>query len=659
MVLLIAGMATLPAAGQSWSWTALTIPVRDTNALAADRWSSETNLTAKPVILIQTPYNKDRYRIGEFPGFTGPGFPRSTNYHVVIVDWRGFYGSSNAAQVGYNRGLDGYDCVQWIATQTWCNGRVGTWGSSALGLIQYQTAAQQPPALASCTIQVKDFLNRYDNYYYGGVYRQEHVGSMAKLGLVSTNLILSQPRYTVFWQLAEANSDLVEDVAVPVLVVGGWYDHFSETVLRAYRDLRERGAPAAREKHRLIFGPWLHGDTGLADQGELTYPNATNLAADTVDFWDFTLRGVTNQWAQRPHASFYQLGEDIWVSWTSWTGVTRAATSLFLRADGGLHPAPAPTNDAPRAYAYNPADPTPALGGSRFDPFTPLMPIGPQDIAPAIESREDVLVFSTPPMDRPLRINGPLSATLYVSSDRTDTDFAVRLTDVHPDGRSLVMVQGIRRGRFRDSYSSETLMTPGEVYVITIPLQDLALTIRPGHRLRLVVSSAIHPHFALNRNDGGPMYTNSPWFVATNRIHFGPGQPSRIDFSTLPDDLDGDALGDFWESVHFRGLDRDGTGDFDGDGHTDAQEFLAGTDPTNAASVLQWTHIATAGDRLILSWASVSNRGYTVLTATNMQDGGFAPLSGALGLPATPPLNVFTSTAPAQPTVFAIETAPP
>lgn len=634
---LLFALLAASALGQDWTWKEIGIPVRDTNSLAADRWTSETPATPKPVILIQTPYNKNKYRLGQFTGYTGPSFPRSTNYHVVVVDWRGFYGSTNAAKPGYNRGLDGYDSVQWLATQTWCNGQVATWGSSALGLIQYQTAAEHPPNLVSCVIQVKDFQNRYENYFYGGVYRQEHVTNLERLGLVSTNLILAHPTYDIAWQLAESATDLAEDIAVPVLVVGGWFDHFPETVLRSYRDLRERSDPAVRDRHRLIFGPWLHGETGLPEQGDWTFLNATNLGADTVDFWDFTVRGVTNQWAGRPAVTFYQMGENIWIPWTSWTGGTRTATQLYLQPDGSLA-STVWTGTADTAYAYDPADPTPALGGTRFNPFDPTVEIGPIDIAPEIESRDDVRVFSTPALDAPLRLNGPLSVVLHVSSDRTDTDFAVRLTDVDPEGHSFILTQGIRRGRFRNGYTAEELMVSGQVYELEIPLAGLGMTFQPGHRLRLVISSACAPHFHANRNDGGPMYGDGPRFVATNRIHVGASTLSRLEFHTLPDDLDLDGMDDVWEAAFFGALDRDGAGDADGDGFLDAHEFLAGTSPTNTASLLRLDITGEA-----LAWPSASNRIYCVQHTPTLE----GPWTNSItDLPAEPPTNHWIAPVP-------------
>jgi hypothetical protein len=151
-----------------------------------------------------------------------------------------------------------------------------------------------------------------------------------------------------------------------------------------------------------------------------------------------------------------------------------------------------------------------------------------------VEARGDVLVYSTPVLEEDLRVNGSVSVMLHVASDRTDTDFCVRLTDVYPDGRSVIVTQGIRRMRFRETYSTEELMVPGQVYPVTVELQNLALTFLRGHRLRVVVCSADYPHFDRNRNDGGPMYAGGTSFAATNSVYHDAARPSRVVLQTLP-----------------------------------------------------------------------------------------------------------------------------
>ena len=533
-VILSLSSLTLAASDPSLIWTAISIPARDGKTLAADLYSADATPQRKPVILIQTPYNKNYYRTDDASGLGGKKFPTDAHYNYVVVDWRGFYGSKGADVPGYDRGLDGCDCVEWIAAQPWCDGKVGTWGSSALGVIQYQTARRHPPHLACITPQVKDFQTLYENYYYGGDYRKEHVESVERLGFLSTAAVLAHPALDATWRAAAANTAMAPDIEVPALVVGGWYDHFPTDVLRSFEDLRTASAPAAREKHRLIVGPWLHTGVGESQQGVLEYPNATDLYSTEIRFWDYCLRGVSNGWDQEPVVSYYQMGENAWRTAPAWTGIPRMEKSLYLQPAGGLSEALPPEGALPDGYIYEPDDPTPALGGSRFNPFDPSVLTGPQDLREAIETRPDVLVYSTPVLEEDLRVNGALRVDLFVSSNRVDTDFCVRLTDVYPDGRSLVMTQGIRRTRFRNSSSTPELMTPGQIYPVTVELQDLALTFLRGHRLRVDVCSADYPHYDKNRNDGGPMYSSGPSYSALNTVYHDAAHASRIVLQCLP-----------------------------------------------------------------------------------------------------------------------------
>lgn len=516
------------------NFTAISIPTRDGKTLAADLWYLGATPASKPVILIQTPYNRLLYRLGKIPGAAGGDmFPESPAYNYVVVDWRGFYGSAGAAVTGYDRGLDGYDSVEWIAAQTWCNGKVGTWGSSALGYIQFQTAQHRPPHLVCCVPRVKSLRNEYPNYYYGGVYRKEHVESMESLGLISSALVLAHPTYDNYWKLVKTNGIQASEIEVPMLIVGGWYDHFPDSVLETFEELRTAGHAAARSHHRLIFGPWLHGGLGALEQGILEYPDAAEYnGPKALQFLDRYLLGANNGWDDEPVIQYYRLGEGGWAGATSWTGIARQTLNLNLLPGRRLDTR-YPEASAPDTYAYDPANPTPVLGGSRFGGRDSSIEQGPADLA-AIEARGDVLVYSTDILNEDLRINGGIKVDLQISSDRLDTDFCVRLTDVFPDGTSVLMTQGIRRARYRNSYESETLLTPGAITPVTVELQQIALTIQAGHRLRIVVCSADYPHFDKNLNDGGPQYTDATGLIATNSIHHAPGAVSRVALQILP-----------------------------------------------------------------------------------------------------------------------------
>ena len=181
LLLCAIAIASATRAEAQLRYTPIAIPTRDGKTLAADLYTSDTTVK-RPTILIQTPYNKLYYRLATVipPEAGGSLFPLDTlHYNYVTVDWRGFYGSKSAAVPNYDRGLDGYDAVEWIASQPWSDGKVGTWGASALGQIQFLTAKHRPPHLVCSVPLVKDFKTKYTDFYYGGVYRKETAASAA------------------------------------------------------------------------------------------------------------------------------------------------------------------------------------------------------------------------------------------------------------------------------------------------------------------------------------------------------------------------------------------------------------------------------------------------------------------------------------------------
>ena len=509
------------------------IPVRDGNTLAADLYSTDTTMS-KPVILIQTPYNKAFYRLG-LKSLGGSAFPYDTaKYHYVIMDWRGFYGSKDADVKGYDRGLDGYDAVEWIAAQRWSNGKVGTWGLSALGIIQFQTARHHPPHLVCAIPCVADYKTQYSDYFYGGVFRKEHVESLQKLGFLTTELITSQPMYNLVWRSVESGSDYPEQISVPMLLIGGWFDHYPDDVTRAFQDLSARSDSSVRGAHKIIFGPWTHGEIGLEKQGELSYPNAVDEARDAaLQFFGYYLHQEKNGYPLRPPFRYYQLGSDEWRDLGRDSSITPMTRRQYWLHSGGTLGGSAPTEQSASAtIVYDPRDPSPSHGGARFNPTDPSAVPGPLDIRDAVESRPDALVFSTDPFIHELEIHGPVTATLIVSSDRLDTDMSVRLCDVFPDGRSMIMADGIRRGRFRTGVDRQVALLPGTPDTFRVELQNLGLSLQAGHRLRIVVSSSNYPRFDINLNNGGAMYTAGDTLIARNTVFFDATQQSHITFYT-------------------------------------------------------------------------------------------------------------------------------
>ena len=517
-----------------FTWTEVGVPVRDGATLAADLYSIDTSV-AKPVILIQTPYNKNLYRITtQLPPQAGSSLPLDTaSFNYIILDWRGFFGSRNSAKLGYDRGLDGYDAVEWIAEQRWCNGKVATWGPSALGAIQFQTARHHPPHLVCAVPMVKDFKTQYTNYYYGGEFRKSHVNALQRLGFFTTNLILDHPTNDLFMRAIETNTDTPEEFAVPMLMIGGWFDHYPDDVLRAFHDIVERSDPSVRDQHKLIFGPWTHSGIDKSEQGELEYPHATISNVATLQFFHHYLLNADNLWPTKPHIQYYQLGANEWKASDNWfTQVEETeTTSLYLRSQERLSSTDIGGPDFPPVtFRYDPHDPSPTHGGSFFDPFNRDAAVGPFDQREVVESRDDRLIFSTPPLEKDVEVTGPVSVELFISSDREDTDIAVRLCDVYPDGRSMIMTQGIRRMRFREGFRPQdtSLLTPGEVYKVIVELQHLGITFKAGHQIRIIITGSNYPHFDVNPNTAEPLYESTDSVIATTSIYLAPEYPSRV-----------------------------------------------------------------------------------------------------------------------------------
>jgi uncharacterized protein len=502
------------------------IPVRDGKTLRADMYIGD-GIGKKPVILVQTPYNRLLYRVSL--GRKGSHFPLDTSaYHYVFVDWRGFYGSAAAAVAGYDRGLDGYDIVEWLAVQSFSNGKIATFGGSALGMIQFQTARHKPPHLVCAAPSIIDYRTEYSDYYCQGVLRHEHVQSLERLGFTSSDLITSRPVENALWDVIRNQSDYPEDIAIPLLMCSGWFDHYPADVLRAFADLRSRSDAGVRAQHKLIMGPWTHSEVDLEIQGDLRFPEAVDVYRDAaLQFFAYHLLGAKNGWPLQPALRYFQMGENTWKTADSWDSRPGIPYILHLHSDGSMDEH-METAIGTRSMPYDPRDPSPSFGGARFNPLDPTAIAGPLDISATVEARQDVLIFTSSELRSDIRTAGPAQVTVTLSSNRTDTDVSVRLCDVYPDGSSIILGDGIRRLRFRGGTRSEVLMQPGTPYTTTVTLPDFAHTFLPGHRIRVVLASSNWPRFDRNLNNGGTMYSAGDTLLAENTLHFGPGYKAEL-----------------------------------------------------------------------------------------------------------------------------------
>lgn len=503
------------------------IEMRDGEFLEADVYVP-TGTTTGEVILIQTPYNKDLFS-WSLP--LGVGMDLDSQPFIwVIVDWRGFYGSNGADLSNFTRGEDGYDICEWITQQTWHADRIGTWGPSALGGVQYSTAQEQHPNHTCAVPVVAHPQQAYNNgYFYGGVLEKARLEQLDALGYGLSPIVLGNPYYGATWQFAENNSWYPEDIIIPTLQIGGWYDHNITIMMDWYEATRNSAAAAVQDEQWLLVGPWVHGGTGVATvgssiQGELTYPNAAQVNNTmTWDFFEYYLLDSINGWESTDKITYYEMGQNTWNSSNATRIDITNQDELFLNIGNELI---GEAGSSSSTFVSDPSNPSPTIGGANLHPS---LDQGPYDQI-LLESRPDIVTFETIELDTDVAISGKVTLDLFVEADQPDCDISVRLVDVYPDGRDMLITDGIKRMRFRNGYTEadETFMTPGTVYPVEVELATTNYTWLAGHKIKVYIGANSSYRWDVNLQNGDQMYVAGDTNVANITIHHDAMYPSKI-----------------------------------------------------------------------------------------------------------------------------------
>jgi predicted acyl esterase len=460
-------------------------------------------------------------------------------YGFVFVNRRGMHESAAAAYLGApTEGQDGADVVQWIASQPWCNGKIGMTGDGRDGGSQYFVAAERPQNLTAIAPELTPALTEdYLRFYPGGVLKEANFRMGAQIVPGLWEMIVSHPQWDDFWDAFVADRPKASDINVPTAVVNGWWDHSVEYIFRAFEDLRTQ-SPAG-DKAKLIVGPWSHAHGGSLKQGDLQYPNAVEGdKAYMRRFHDYWLSGIDNGIYDEPPIYYYQLGEDVWKSTSTWPPPGSKDTTYYLRATGQLSTTvPAGASPGPDTYTYDPQDPSPAIGGILAYPSVHLYPDiihGPayQDNE-VLAGRDDYLIYDTPVLTQDLETAGRPSVKLYIGCDRPDTDIIVRLCDYDPNApagkKTLLMASFPQRMRYRKSFREESWMEPGKVNEVDIEMAPLAYTWKKGHQVRMIVSSSAYPLYALNPNNKDHfMWDEGEPLVAEVKVWHDASHPSHL-----------------------------------------------------------------------------------------------------------------------------------
>ncbi len=462
----------------------------------------------------------------------------AAGYVVCGVNFRGTYQSEGTWQgyraLGWGQLKDGYDICEWLATRPWSTGKVGTWGGSQAGYAQNFLAVTQPPHLVAQYMTDTGLSLFQEGYRIGGITRPDRFKEMdAPCRVPSQNRDLmaewfQHPNYDDYWKDEDCSLHF-NKMNVPCFTLGGWFDFMNQGSVESYIGREHRGGPNSRGKQQLFIGPWVHGGARSEVVNDLKFPTNVRWDQDAhmIRWFDHWLKGIDNGVERDPKVKYYVMGAtgepgapgNEWRTADDWPIASRK-TPYFIRANGGL----------------SLHKPTESAGSTAFkaDPDHPALI--PQRALPAAkdsrpyEQQAEVRTFTSDVLTEPVEWTGKVSTELYVTSSAKDTDFIVRISDVYPDGRSIMLVDYIRRARYREGFDHEVMMEPGKVYKVAFQIGWLSQIFNKGHRIRVTVASTGSFFYEPNPNTGEPLMIEWPEkrVVAENTVQHNRRYASRV-----------------------------------------------------------------------------------------------------------------------------------
>ena len=533
-----------------------------------------------PVILLRTPYDSLRdVHIDWAVWWARRG------YACAIQNDRGRFNSEGTFYSYHDDGKDGHDAIEWVAQQSWCNGKIGMSGRSYGGIVQWQTAPYRSPHLTCLAPQVimSDYFS--ECHYIGGAIQwaltlmaaitfettvslvqrgcAEIFGNSAflrRLPLIDADIAaigreipyfrdwLRHPTYDDYWRAVNV-AERLHDVDVPICQQAAWYDPYAKSMFGLYNGMCTRGrSEHARKNQKIYVVPWTHHIPEGSRLGDLDFgPHAyVDLNQEDLRWFDYWLKGIDTGIMDEPPIKIFVMGANQWRYEKEWPLARTVFTPYYLHSqgranslhgNGTLSPDP-PASEPPDQFDYDPDKPVPTFGGNNSTwtmmkfAAEPVYP-GPLDQR-TIERRDDVLVYTTPELDADLEVTGPLEVTLYAASSASDTDFTAKLVDVYRDGRAIHIAEGILRARYRKSFERTEMLQPGEVDEFRISLAPTSNVFLKGHRLRLEISSSNFPRFDRNLNTGEDMATGTTWQIAHQTVLHNARYPSHIVLPVIP-----------------------------------------------------------------------------------------------------------------------------
>jgi len=505
-----------------------------------------------PALLMRSPYGNGG------TGNSEANFAASRGYVVVLQDTRGRYESEGVFDAMQPEALDGYDTQQWVGQQSWCNGKIGTFGGSYVGFTQWMPASLQSPYLVTM-IPVVTFSDFHDVVYQDGAFRlelfgpwsfemthpynvnQDTIGKYTDKILMSLPLIdldkklgwkipflrdwLSHPEHDLYWNRTTVG-DNYPKIKASVYNIGGWYDILLKGTINNYLKMTSSVIdPEIRKKQKLLIGPWVHDEgkrlVGEMDFGETAVLNEPELM---IRWFDNQLKGIDNGANEEPPVKIFVMGVNQWRFENEWP-LARTDYQKFyfhsqgkantLSGDGSMDTKMSKDLTVDK-FIYDPKNPVSTIGS-----------MGPYDQR-QVEVRKDVLVYTTVPLKEDIEVTGPVEVIVYASSSALNTDFTAKLVDVYPDGRAIRICEGIIRADHRNPSIPPSNIKPGKVYNYTIDLWATSNLFRKDHKIRVEISSSNFPRFDRNLNTGNYFATDTTIMKAEQIIYHSSEYPSCI-----------------------------------------------------------------------------------------------------------------------------------
>ncbi len=540
-----------------------------------------------PVLLTRTPYGKDFFSA---PAILDAVRMARAGYMVVIQDVRGRFRSDGEWAAFRHEAHDGYDSVEWAARLPHSNGNVGMYGLSYLGFTQWMAAAQTPPHLKAIMPSLT-WADVRDGVVWRGAALELGLMAYWQLNAIALDVVLKRHQDSPIGERVKALGaligeidrlrsegyrslplkdfeplmkldiapDFIEElishpyspersapfsvyesydrVKVPAYNIGGWYDIFCQGTLQNFTSLRSAGRTPEARQAKLLIGPWSHvsytnvvGEMDFGYTSAMAFINAQfDLTALTQRWFDYWLKGIDNGILKEPPIKLFVMGDNLWRDEHEWPLARTQYTPFYVHRHGALS-TQLPDDEPADHYRYDPANPTPTYGGALL--MNALYGPGVRDQR-SIETRDDVLVYTSEPLARDTEVSGPVIVKLWACSDAPDTDFVARLIDVQPDGFAQNLTDGIIRARYRNGDTPEWLES-GKAYEFSINLWSTANVFKAGHRIRLDIASASFPRWDRNPNTGEPFGMSASLRLAQQTILHDAAHPSHVVLPLIP-----------------------------------------------------------------------------------------------------------------------------